>query len=169
VAQPASPQPVPKNMVSGRTLTVKPYNFAVTAPGDGWEWLHVALTTHAKGYTYLCRQGSTGAVVALNVFDQDDRGRPDGDVMKGLVSGSGSGGRSYRTPRYERADIPLPGSYRFTATLDLGGRNAHITSYVYWTNRMYVFQIASADSAEPKVLTEVVKSFKLLAPVPPKR
>jgi hypothetical protein len=44
-----------------------------------------------------------------------------------------------------------------------------MTSYVYWANRMYVFQAASADPAEPKVLAEVVKSFKLLAPVPPKR
>ncbi len=44
-----------------------------------------------------------------------------------------------------------------------------MTSYVYWTNRMYVFQATSAEPAEPEVLTEVVKSFKLLAPVPPKR
>jgi len=108
-------------------------------------------------------------MVSLSVVDEDDRGRPEDEVMKGLVSAYESGGQRHKTPRFEPVNIPLPGSYRFTAELEVGGRTAHLTTYVYWTNMMYVFQAVAAEPAEPKVMAEVVKSFKLLLPVPPKR
>ncbi len=61
LAQPAKPQLVAKDLVSGRTLTVTQYNFAVRAPGNDWEWLPMPLTTRTKGTTDVCRQSSTVA------------------------------------------------------------------------------------------------------------
>jgi len=172
---PSAVQPVPGAEAveasdrQGSTLVLPRWNVRLPAPGAGWTWWRLRAAS-ANGESLVCL-GPGGerflATVTANaaggINDEFVRG-----IQAGIERGSGRSGIRYSGMRSDRTDVPLPGSYRLSAVVELpGGVAADWRESVSGSDPVYLLQAVLPRGGPPDTFDRFVAGLTLIEPKAP--
>jgi hypothetical protein len=159
-------EPVPKEMLSGRTLTAKDANCSIDAP-EGTEWIS-AQGTIESGVRFFCRKAGTKHLYSLAArsgrFNRFTPKRREGFQREVAQARARA-----QNLTVTDAELPRAGEsyhYKYDVTRD-DGSLVHVYGYATSTPTVTYALECTTTEAEPPGMDTFVRSFKFLeAPAP---
>jgi hypothetical protein len=156
--------PVPPELLDGRKLSVARDNFVIDAPEGSWQWMQAQLSADA-GSLYYCQREGGGRFMVLVVPDMSlEEG--NGWFLKALADSKASQerkGRRISNLTQGESEIPMPGSYRWHADVDIPGMGIMgWRGFATRADRIYQFQYYGSDPELAAAFETWVGSFRRL-------
>jgi hypothetical protein len=168
-AQTVSFVKVPPEQTPGGLLAIPELRIAVTAPGPGWQWLHLTgqEETWPRKTTYVCEHTATGRRFAVTALETVAKNATPKSMEAEFVDSARKTGWEVERSLGEASDIPHPGSIRISWRGRRGNDLPQSSRvYVISSGITYTLVYQGPEEVEPADFGQFVRSFQLLPEAP---